>query len=55
MTEPFPLEVVGIGPVPLGDGNFDIGSALTSTACSATSHPRCRPRSRPRDDEPTSS
>ncbi len=29
MTEPFPLEVVGIGPVPLGDGNFDIGSALT--------------------------
>lgn len=29
LTEPFPLEVVGIGPVPLGDGNFDIGSAVT--------------------------
>lgn len=29
MTEPFSLEVVGIGPVPLADGNFDIGSAVT--------------------------
>ncbi len=29
LTEPFLLEVVGIGPVPLGDGNFDIGSAVT--------------------------
>lgn len=29
MTDPFVLEVVGIGPVPLGDGNFDIGSAVT--------------------------
>ena len=28
-TEPFTLEVVGIGPVPLGDGNFDIGSAVS--------------------------
>jgi len=28
-TEPFTLEVVGIGPVPLADGNFDIGSAVT--------------------------
>ena len=27
--EPFTADVVGIGPVPLGDGNFDIGSATT--------------------------
>lgn len=28
-TPPFPLEVVGIGPVPIGDGFFDQGSAMT--------------------------
>lgn len=26
---PFPLEVVGTGPVPLGDGNFDQGTVMT--------------------------
>jgi hypothetical protein len=28
-SDPFSLDVVGIGPVPLGDGNFDVGSAVT--------------------------
>ena len=27
--EPFAMEVVGIGPVPLADGNFSLGSAVT--------------------------
>ena len=29
LGEPFTVDIVGIGPVPLGDGNFDIGSATT--------------------------
>lgn len=29
LTEPYTATVVGIGPVPLADGNFDIGSATT--------------------------
>jgi len=29
-TEPFDLEVVGTGPVPVGDGGFDTGSLMTT-------------------------